>query len=236
LSSSETSEATDTVEEAAEAPRDEAREELLATYAAELGDAVVGSHIRPGADLWIRVQRDAWPTVAEVSSRKLGFDYFDFLSAIDWLPSPFGRDMDSQEDLVVHGAEAKEPAEMAQGYAGGETRFQVFARLLDLGTLRGVTFKADLPDDDLRIGSWTQVFGGANWHERETWEMYGITFDGHPQLVKLYLPGDFEGSPLRKDFPLLSRRLKPWPGIVDVEQLPAEDEADEPADGSGGAS
>ncbi len=52
----------------------------------------------------------------------------------------------------------------------------------------------------------------------------------------LYLPGDFEGHPLRKDFPLLSRRVKPWPGIVDVEPMPgeeageAEDEAAEAGD------
>ena len=47
--------------------------------------------------------------------------------------------------------------------------------------------------------------------------MFGIDFDGHPDLRNLYLPGEFEGHPLRKDFPLLARRVKPWPGIVDVE-------------------
>ena len=50
--------------------------------------------------------------------------------------------------------------------------------------------------------------------------MFGITFVGHPYPHKLYLPGDFEGNPLRKDFPLLARRVKPWPGIVDVEPMP----------------
>ena len=64
------------------------------------------------------------------------------------------------------------------------------------------------------------LFGGANWHEREAWEMYGIVFTGHPNLRNLYLPGDFEGHPLRKDFPLLARAVKPWPGIVDVEGMP----------------
>jgi NADH-quinone oxidoreductase subunit C len=46
-------------------------------------------------------------------------------------------------------------------------------------------------------------------------------------MTKLYLPGDFEGHPLRKDFPLLSRRLKPWPGIVDVEPMPGGGADDE---------
>ena len=47
--------------------------------------------------------------------------------------------------------------------------------------------------------------------------MFGIEFVGHPALRKIYLPGDFEGHPLRKDFPLLARMVKPWPGIVNVE-------------------
>ena len=61
---------------------------------------------------------------------------------------------------------------------------------------------------------------GADWHERETWEMYGIDFIGHPEIRHLYLPGEFEGFPLRKDFPLLARVVKPWPGLTDVEAMP----------------
>ena len=83
------------------------------------------------------------------------------------------------------------------------------------------------------VGSTT---AGAAWHEREAWEMFGISFEGHPNLIHLYLPGEFEGHPLRKDFPLLSRRVKPWPGIVDVEPMPGEDEsaADDAGEGDDG--
>ena len=228
MSSADT-EATDApVEE--EVPRDDRREAILARISEHLGDAVVGSHIRVGDDLWVRVTREAWPEAAEVAQKRLGCHFFDFLSAIDWLPSPFGRDMDSQEDIVVKGLEPKEPAPMASGYAGGDTRFQVFARVYHPVEHWGVTFKADLPDDDLSVGTWSNVYRGANWHERETHEMFGFDFVGHPNLIKLYLPIDFEGYPLRKDFPLLSRRVKPWPGIVDVEPMPGEDE---PGDGDG---
>ena len=52
--------------------------------------------------------------------------------------------------------------------------------------------------------------------------MFGITFAATPTSRHLYLPGDFEGYPLRKDFPLLARMVKPWPGIVDVEPMPGE--------------
>ena len=111
------------------------------------------------------------------------------------------------------------------GVAGGDTRFQVFARLYSTGRRLGVTLKADLDDEQPRVESIHHVYGGADWHERETWEMYGFVFDGHPGLTHIYLPGEFEGFPLRKDFPLLAREVKPWPGIVDVEDLPAAEEA-----------
>ncbi len=62
------------------------------------------------------------------------------------------------------------------------------------------------------------LYPGANWFERETWELFGIDFEGHPQLVKLVLPEQFEGFPLRKDFPLTSRIVKPWPGAVEGEE------------------
>ena len=221
--------------EEAEAERvDEARQALLAEVEAELGDAVVGSHIRVDHALWIRVDRSAWRTAAEVAKRKLGFDHFDFLSAIDWLPSPFGRDMDSQEDLVVHGEEPREPEEMAQGYAGGDTRFQLLASVVSMPRATCLLLKADLPDDDLSADSWVSTFAGANWHERECHEMFGIDFVGHPGLAPLYLPSGFEGHPLRKDYPLLARRVKPWPGIVDVEPMPTDE--DDEADGEGGGS
>lgn len=209
-------------------PRDEALEALVAEVVSELGDAVVGTHIRPGDTAWVRVDTPAWATAAEVARRKLRFEFFDFLSAIDWLPSPFGRDMDSQEDIAVHGREAKEPAAMTSGYAGGDSRFQLLARVYSMPRLQGLILKADLPDDDLTANTWTHVYAGANWHEREIWEMFGIDFRGHPDLRHIYLPSGFQGHPLRKDFPLLSRRVKPWPGIVDVEPMPGDDEAVEP--------
>ena len=67
----------------------------------------------------------------------------------------------------------------------------------------------------------TGVYAGANWHERETAEMFGIDFDGHPALAGLYLPEDFEGHPLRKSFKLPGRLVKEWPGAKDPEEAAA---------------
>ncbi|MFM7069862.1 MAG: NADH-quinone oxidoreductase subunit C [Actinomycetes bacterium] len=225
-----------TTEDTAPAPADERREELVASFVAALGDQVVDSHVRPQADAWIRVTTDAWAEAAEVARHRLGARYFGFLSVIDWLPSPYGRSMDSEVDRVLAGESGPAAAgTIEQGVTGGETRFQVLARVARIGSpgeFWGLTLKADIPDDSLEIASWVRTYAGADWHEREAWEMFGVTFTGHPGLRHLYLPGDFEGHPMRKDFPLLARQVKPWPGIVDVEPMPGED--DDEGDGAEG--
>lgn len=217
---------------------DEAREALLARFTDALGDAIVGSHILPGKDLWIRVSTEAWTEAAEVARNREQARYFGFLSVIDWMPSPFGRSMDSEVDRVLTDVEydlAPQQGPFETGYAGGDTRFQAFARVAHVGepgNFWGITIKADIPDDSLEIDTWTRTYAGADWHEREAWEMFGVTFIGHPGLRHMYLPTGFEGNPLRKDFPLIARQVKPWPGIVDVEPMPGNDDEEEAAEGS----
>ncbi len=209
------------------APTDDARQAVVDALTAELGDAVLGSHIRVGDDVWVRVTREAWREAGIVVRDRLGFRAFEYLSAIDWLPSPFGKGEDAPTD-----ARPEPSTKIVTGYAGGDTRFQVIARVQSYTSKLGLNLKVDIPDDDLTLTTWLPVFAGVNWHERETHEMFGITFTGHPYLRNLYLPGEFEGHPLRKDFPLLARHVKPWPGIVDVEPMRAgDDEADAEAEG-----
>ena len=217
-------------EESSPAEVDEARQRLIDTLRRSLGDAVVGSHVLPGTDAWVRVTVDAWRQAAEVCRDELGLTYFCYLSAIDWLPSPYGRSEDAPDDADADadgtgddaGAVPDAPTELEHGYAGGETRFQLLARYVSPTTFVGLTLKADLDDDAPSAPTVSEVYAGADWHEREAWEMYGIDFEGHPNLVHLYLPGAFEGHPQRKDFPLLAREVKPWPGLVDVEAMPGE--------------
>ena len=219
-------------EAAPEAASDERREAILATFVEHLGAAVVDSHIRAGQGLWIRVATDAWPAAADVAQGAAQCRFFDFLSAIDWLPSPYGRYEDASVD-VPFPPPMPDRSAAVPGLAGGDTRLQVLASVARPGTDLRVFLKADLPDDDLRIGTWTHTYSGAAWHEREAWEMFGITFEGNLDLRHLYLPTEFEGHPLRKEFPLLARVVKPWPGIVDVEPMPGGD--DDEAEGEGDA-
>lgn len=90
--------------------------------------------------------------------------------------------------------------------------FAVVAHVWSLTRRRHLLLRTTVPRDDPRLPTATTVYRGANWHERETYEMFGVTFDGHPYLVPLLLPDGFEGHPLRKDFVLASRVAKPWPG------------------------
>lgn len=231
----------DPPEEAEEIQRDEMREEILGRVIEALGDAVVGSHIDPGRDLWVRVSSGAWGEAAEVMRHRIGCKYFGYLSAIDWMPSPYGRSMDSEVDIALGTAETDDDDDgdsaggIQHGLTGGESRFQMLARVANVseqGNQWGITLKADVADDDMRMPTWTGEFAGADWHERECWEMFGIEFVGHPGLRNIYLPSGFEGNPLRKDFPLVARMVKPWPGIVDVEAMP---ELPEDAPGSASA-
>jgi NADH-quinone oxidoreductase subunit C len=193
---------------------DHLREGLVDRLRSVIGDALLDSHVAPGRDVWVRVAPEAWRRAGLALRDQLGMDYFCFLSAIDWMPSPFGR---SEDDPTAPAPERDDT--IRQGITGGSTRFQMLARVVSSTAHVGINVKADVPDS-LSIESWIPAYAGANWHEREAWEMFGITFAGHPDLRHMYLPTEFEGYPLRKDFPLLARLVKPWPGIVDVEPMP----------------
>ncbi len=188
--------------------------DLLARLEAELGDAVVEHEPRFG-DPVVRVRRDAWRRAAEFAKSKLDCDYLSFISGIDWSPAPREGDEDSSDT-----SSPVQPQEVTYGAAGSEGRFQVFAHVQSTSRHWGLTLKVDVDEEGLLAESWVPVYAGADWHERECWEMFGIVFDGHPALRHLYLPSEFEGHPLRKDFALLSRVVKPWPGLVDVEPMP----------------
>ncbi len=94
------------------------------------------------------------------------------------------------------------------------TGFLVSAHLVSLEgrTVRRLLVRTTVPHSAPVLPTAVDVFAGAAWHERETHEMFGIDFTGHPHLAPLLLPGTFEGHPLRKDFVLAARVAKAWPG------------------------
>ncbi len=82
-------------------------------------------------------------------------------------------------------------------------RFEVVYHLFSLEKKVRICLKVRIDEAEPHVPTVTGVFPGANWHERETFDMYGIVFDGHPDLRRVYMPEDYEHFPMRKDFPLL---------------------------------
>ena len=93
-----------------------------------------------------------------------------------------------------------------------EGRFEVVYNLYSLRNKRYVRLKVVADESDPVVPTVTGVWSGANWHERETFDMIGVRFSGHPDLRRLYMPEEYEHYPLRKDFPLM--------GIPDSIPLP----------------
>jgi NADH-quinone oxidoreductase subunit C len=91
-------------------------------------------------------------------------------------------------------------------------RFEIVYTLYSLQHKQYLRLKMLAPEDDPTVPSLTGVWPAANWHERETFDMFGVKFSGHPDLRRLYMPEEFEYHPLRKDFPLI--------GIPDSIPLP----------------
>ena len=81
-----------------------------------------------------------------------------------------------------------------------EPRFEVVINLLSLTKNLRKTIKVQVPDENLTIPSITDIYPGANFYEREVFDMFGIIFENHPQLTRILMPDDWIGHPLRKDY------------------------------------
>jgi NADH-quinone oxidoreductase subunit C len=90
--------------------------------------------------------------------------------------------------------------------------FAVLVHLYSVESGQHLLVRTLVPREDPALPTATGLFRGAAWAERETHEMFGVVFDGHPGLAPLLLPQGFEGHPLRKDFPLAARAAQEWPG------------------------
>jgi NADH-quinone oxidoreductase subunit C len=85
-------------------------------------------------------------------------------------------------------------------------RFQVVYHFYSLEKNHRIRVKAPVEEEDCVIDSITSLWAGANWFEREAWDLYGIRFRGHPDLRRILLYEEFQGHPLRKDYPINKRQ------------------------------
>ncbi len=96
-----------------------------------------------------------------------------------------------------------------------DKRFEVVYHLYSIKHRHRLRLKAEVSESDPTIDSVMPVWVGANWHEREAYDLYGIVFRGHPDLRRILMPEDWEGHPLRKDYPVKGPE-KEWPGFLDI--------------------
>ncbi|MGW7509648.1 NADH-quinone oxidoreductase subunit C [Streptomyces massasporeus] len=155
------------------------------------------------------------------------------MTAVGWLPADaeelFGPDATAEESYDVLTVDVPPAAwitalETARDRLGCTyfdwlsavdepgTGFRVTAHVAALSPLRRLLLRTTVPHEAPALPTAVGVYAGAAWHERETYEMFGVTFEGHPALDHLLLPENFEGHPLRKDFVLAARVAKAWPG------------------------
>ena len=90
------------------------------------------------------------------------------------------------------------------GGAGGDVaqRLHVVYHLTSMTYRRRIRLELAVTAEDAHVPSLTGIYPTADWHERETWDMFGIQFDGHPALTRILMPDDWPGHPQRKDYPL----------------------------------
>ncbi len=129
------------------------------------------------------VAGDEWITVARVRLRETlqalkaqGYESYVFMTCVDHLATP----------TVV------KPPE----------RFELVYQLRDMRRRRELRVRVHVPEDDATMPSAHDIYAPANWDERETWDMFGIRFEGHPALTRILNPDDWIGHPLRRDYPL----------------------------------
>ncbi|MGH1502563.1 MAG: NADH-quinone oxidoreductase subunit C [Acidimicrobiales bacterium] len=126
----------------------------------------------------LHVERDAW-----------------FDTALALLDDGFRMCIDvTAVDYLTHGGRRDLPAGVAP------ERFEVVAMLLHHGRRERIRLRTQVPADDPTIATLTQLYPGADYAEREAYDMFGIVFDGHPDLSRILMPENWDGHPLRKDY------------------------------------
>jgi len=101
--------------------------------------------------------------------------------------------------------------------------FTVFYHLLSIERNSDVRIKVALAAHDLNVPTATGIWPNANWYEREVWDLYGITFTGHPHLARIMMPRTWQGHPLRKDYPARATEFDPY--ALDAAKQDLEQEA-----------
>lgn len=130
------------------------------------------------------------------------------LTAVDY--STFAQEPQGKGGHINAGIALKQPSDIpdAHPWSGPATkaRFEVVYHFVSLPLKHRLRVKVPVEESKPEIDSISALWGGANWFEREIWDMFGIRFTGHPNLKRILMYAQFEGHPLRKDYPVTQRQ------------------------------
>lgn len=171
----------------------------------------VVSVAQPRGEATLDVEPAGWLAAAKMLRDEFGFDTLVDVSGVDYLG--YGADewdTDVSSEGFSRGVEGKGPGRFVWGESPNgaadapERRFAAVAHLLSVEHNLRVRLRTFAANDDLPVvSSLTSVWPGADWFEREAFDLYGIVFEGHPDLRRILTDYGFVGHPFRKDFPLI---------------------------------
>ncbi|MGL5282652.1 MAG: NADH-quinone oxidoreductase subunit C, partial [Plesiomonas shigelloides] len=191
------------------------------------------SQIQPQVDGWPAQNHQDNPVIGELISR-FGREMFTLQTSktgmpVIWLPKS------ALVDVISFLKKIPKPYNMLYDLHAVDERlrthreqlvaqdFTVFYHLLSVERNSDVLLKVALSEKSLTLPSITSIFSNANWYEREVWDLFGITFTGHPHLTRIMMPKSWQGHPLRKDFPARATEFDPF--ALDVAKQDLEQEA-----------
>ena len=178
------------------------QEELLTKLAAKLPQLEKhAAQVKDYLTMQLRSADDLLPA-ARTLKNDLGFEYLEIVTVVDWLGPVHADGFIRNPNPNVFLPDGATP----QNFPGATPNFAyrpMFEILWVFGNLPERTrlfLKFELPRDGARVPSLVGLFKAADWQERETFDLYGVVFDGHPNLTKILTPDFTQGHPLRKDY------------------------------------
>jgi NADH-quinone oxidoreductase subunit C len=145
----------------------------------------------------VAVPRKSIYEALKLLKQQLGFDLLVDLSCVDYLHYRSASPPSDNNPLPPSGA--------GQAVKAPKERFGLLYLLASTASGQRLTVRTFVNDPEPTVPSVVALWEGANWLEREVWDLFGIRFSGHPDLRRIVLPTEFTGHPLRKDYPLQGR-------------------------------
>ncbi|MBI5631576.1 MAG: NADH-quinone oxidoreductase subunit C [Elusimicrobia bacterium] len=178
------------------------REELLAAVCAKMPNLERAQiPVRDYITLRLKSPEELIPTVS-LLKESLGFDYLEMITTVDWLGpvNPKGYIANPNPNVFLPEGAVPQNFPGATPNVGYRPTFDMLWTLANLKEKAWVFLRLEIPRDNPDVPSLAGLFQAADWQERETFDLMGVRFEGHPNLVKILTPDFIQGHPLRKDY------------------------------------